>query len=149
MNTVVVIDDSEPDRYLASRAVRKAHQELKLIEYDTALEAVDDFLDSERFGARFGPHPPPTLVLLDINMPCMSGFEFLERLTESGISSTQCVVVMMLTSSDNPAERQRAKQFELVVDYLVKPLTPESLMAIVQRAEFAPKAEQAPSATDS
>jgi CheY-like chemotaxis protein len=69
------------------------------------------------------PHHPPSVVLVDINMPGMTGFEFVERLRpwleESGVSS---VVMLMLSSSVRVEDRARAE--ELGLDgYVRKPLT--------------------------
>ena len=138
LETIVILDDSEADRYLVHRTIERARLDVRVVQYSTALEAVEDFTDETRFVAQLGESPPPVLVLLDINMPRMNGFEFLERLQKEGASKREQVVVMMLTSSNNPAERERAKSFDLVVDFLEKPISAEQLLSIAQRPEFTP-----------
>ena len=136
LKTIVILDDSEADRYLVQRTIERAELDVQYIEYSTAYSAVDDFTDDARRETQVGKAPPPVLVLLDINMPRMNGFEFLERLQEGGASKKECLVVMMLTSSNNPAERERAKSYDLVVDFLEKPISAEQLRLIAQRPEF-------------
>ncbi|MFK7988276.1 MAG: response regulator [Sandaracinaceae bacterium] len=136
MKTVAIIDDSEEDRYLVRRALRRSKPGVGFVEYDSAFHAVEDFLDEQSFQANVGKPPPPVLVLLDINMPRMNGFEFLERLEKEGLANNPYFVVMMFTSSNDPKERARAEASPLVVDYIVKPITKEQMAAIGERPEF-------------
>lgn len=73
------------------------------------------------------------LILLDINMPVMNGFEFLEeyeRLTKEHHSRS---AIMMVSSSVHPADLERIKSFESVNDFIEKPLTEQLLDKIIQR----------------
>ena len=65
--------------------------------------------------------PPVNLILLDINMPCMNGFEFLQAYSGLQAARTRASVVM-LTSSPDPDDRSRALAFPCVRDYLLKPI---------------------------
>lgn len=59
------------------------------------------------------------LVLLDLNMPVMNGWEFLERVKDTELLSQLDIVIV--TSSIDKADRQKAKHFEKVVAYITKP----------------------------
>ncbi|MFK7998550.1 MAG: response regulator [Polyangiales bacterium] len=135
MNTLVVIDDSEPDRYLVRRVLGRAKPDVHFVEYTSAVEALDVFLEEDDFDGVVGTTPPPALVFLDINMPQMNGFEFLDRIKESA-SRKKCFVVVMFSSSNNPDDRQRASEFDFVADYMVKPITTAKLLAVSEREEF-------------
>ena len=65
----------------------------------------------------------PEFILLDINMPGMNGFEFLEEYHQLADNLKSNVVVMMLTTSLNPSDEHRAGQFDEVTGYRNKPLT--------------------------
>lgn len=65
----------------------------------------------------------PEVILLDINMPGMNGFEFLEEYHRLADQLKSNVVVMMLTTSLNPTDENRAEKFNEVTGYRNKPLT--------------------------
>jgi CheY-like chemotaxis protein len=66
----------------------------------------------------------PQLILLDINMPVMNGFEFLQAYDELNVTCKQSVVVVMLTTSMNPVDVDRLRTLP-VNGFLNKPLTEE------------------------
>lgn len=61
----------------------------------------------------------PDYIFLDLNMPMMNGWEFLEKYYEMGLPKTK---VIILTTSENPHHRTKANTFDLIQDYLTKPL---------------------------
>ncbi len=63
-------------------------------------------------------------------MPRMNGFEFLEAAAERFGPQFAKVVVIMLTTSLNPGDRQRAEAFEVVREFLNKPLTVEDVIEV-------------------
>jgi PAS domain S-box-containing protein len=73
----------------------------------------------------------PELIFLDIDMPKMNGWEFLEALEK--LERKEKTVVVMLTSSQDPESRKKAEQIKEVDDYLLKPLNEGSLMKIVEK----------------
>ena len=73
----------------------------------------------------------PELILLDINMPRMNGWEFLEGYRKLCIQKKQ-IIILMLTTSVNPADMERAKMNEDVKGFKIKPLTKDMLAEILQ-----------------
>ena len=112
-NTVMVVDDSETDLLFARIVLERSGVARHLVMMDSAREALD-------FLAR-PDNPVIDLILLDINMPGMDGFEFLGRY---GQQCAQPAPVVMLTSSPDPADRVRAQLHSFVRDFLTKPLSP-------------------------
>jgi CheY-like chemotaxis protein len=73
----------------------------------------------------------PEVILLDINMPGMNGFEFLEEYHLLAEQLKSNVVVMMLTTSLNPSDINRAGQYNEVTGYRNKPLTKAMLDEVI------------------
>jgi len=73
----------------------------------------------------------PNIIFLDINMPKMNGWEVLDELNNMGEAAYQSMVIM-LSTSQNPADQQKAEAYPFVQGYLHKPLTEEALTEIVQ-----------------
>ncbi|MFK7984874.1 MAG: response regulator [Sandaracinaceae bacterium] len=124
LRSVLVVDDDEDDRFIASRALRKSG----CVDYSFAAcdgqEALQLFADRAHARALHADAFPPTLTILDINMPRMNGIEFLEALDAMKLPiDAQTDVVVVLSSSDAPEDRATAAEFDLVKGYLVKPLT--------------------------
>lgn len=77
--------------------------------------------------------PDIGLLLLDINMPVMDGFGFLDAFEPLRAAGRTSAWVAMLTSSPDPIDRSRAEAHRAVVDYLVKPISVERARALAQR----------------
>ena len=75
----------------------------------------------------------PSLILLDLNMPGMDGWEFLEQFKR--IPETAHIPVVILTSSIDPQDIAKSKTFDNVKDYIPKPLTTEKLDQILASAK--------------
>lgn len=121
IEVLMLIDDSTFDQMIYRRIAEKSGLVNTLLQYTNPEEALEYLFDVQ--------NPRPSLILLDINMPQMDGFEFLEAATEK-VGIELCPVVVMLTTSLNPKDAQRAKRFELVRDFLNKPLTHDQLRAL-------------------
>jgi CheY-like chemotaxis protein len=72
----------------------------------------------------------PDLVILDIDMPLMNGFDFLEQCRQSGF--LQIFKVIILTSSKSRRDEERARKYP-IVDYLVKPVTGSEWLTVIDR----------------
>lgn len=134
--SVIVVDDSLDDRYLAQRVIRRACVAERIVEIEDGDELLPLLEDAERFRNECGEPPPPVLILLDINMPRRSGFEVLADLAErfaSGGADPRRFVIMMFTSSQNAADRQRSLHWPFVKEYLVKPIRSDAFRAVIER----------------
>jgi len=72
----------------------------------------------------------PEIIFLDINMPVMDGWEFLDKFTQIENKLDKTITLYVVSSSINPVDIERAKNTNAVKDYLVKPVTLEDLEAI-------------------
>ena len=111
---LAIIDDAEFDQMMYRRIVERAGIVGKLYTYHSGEDALKFMRQPDA--------PKFDVILLDINMPGMSGLEFLEVMTQSAEPIAAEVVIIMLTTSLNPKDVARARSYEIVKDYLNKPL---------------------------
>jgi CheY-like chemotaxis protein len=111
---ILLVEDDRVDVMTVQRALKKINISNPLHVARTAVEA----LAMLRGQADRAISPPPALILLDLNLPKMSGIEFLKELREDPRLKSLSVIV--LTSSDEPRDRAAAFQYD-VEDYIIKP----------------------------
>lgn len=126
LRRVVLIDDDDIDNAIHTRVLRKTD----LVDDIVAFQYADDAL--EYLAAE--PHEVD-LIFLDINMPRMTGFEFLEEYRKLREDCQARHVVVMLTTSLRDDDMRRAEEIPEVSGYHNKPLTVEGLADIL-RAHF-------------
>lgn len=120
--SVLIVDDNDEDRYLLRRLLKKTKLSLEILEAGGGRQGIDILTtpyDSLKPG--YPDIRSPVSLFLDINMPEMNGWEFLEEL-ERQQDSVQLnpTVVMMYSSSDDKYDKNKAKQFSAVSSYIVK-----------------------------
>ncbi|MCC9601681.1 response regulator [Stieleria sp. JC731] len=131
--SIVVVDDSEPDRYLAKRVIGMLDYDVDVVEYPAGDRFLEKLVDRHARSKEIGSPPPPTLVLLDINMPRVDGFEVLEAIQQHfGKDSSSELVVSMYTSSNFADDKDRAAKFDFVKEYVVKPLSKDDAKRLVE-----------------
>lgn len=81
----------------------------------------------------------PELILLDVNMPVMNGFDFLDAYTQLPVAKETPSIVIMLTTSLHPRDVQRVEQLH-IAGFLNKPLTKEKVTDILAQ-HFGQQAE--------
>jgi CheY-like chemotaxis protein len=140
LNCVLLIDDDEPTNYL-SELVISASRCTKKIEIATSGEMALQYLTSavENEPGETG-YPKPDLILLDINMPAMNGWEFMEKYGSIDVEQKANVVIIMLTTSLNPDDRWKSGNIPHISGFENKPLTQEKLSRILE--EFFPTVQQ-------
>lgn len=128
LREVMLIDDSDADLLYTQVMVEGSGVADAVLPFGLAEEALEFLRQPQGHDV--------DLILLDINMPEMNGFEFLEAYEKLHRSQQAHAVVVMLTSSPDPADRQRAMSYACVRDYVVKPIDRQAaaaLAAVVQR----------------
>ncbi|MDO6492064.1 MAG: response regulator [Cellulophaga sp.] len=127
LKSILLIDDDEATNFLHKMVIKKLNCTNDVIVKTNGQEAID-YLKTEKDGV----FPQPSLILLDINMPIMNGWEFLQeykKLEENQMAET---VIVMLTTSLNPDDKARALGFTQINDFKSKPLTPDGLRDILK-----------------
>jgi len=134
-NSILVVDDNESDRLLAKFAIEDSGLTDNVYFSNDGKEALDFIKDYEKNKLAYNEDYPPTLILLDINMPGMTGFEFLESYSQFHEDERyHTVVVLMLTSSHSQEDMEKAKQYKAVKGFLTKPVDEDNLLAAFKEA---------------
>ena len=115
IKTILLVEDNAQDEMLTVRALRKANVANRIDVVRDGQQALDYLFRHGEFADRTGPDLP-TVVLLDIGLPRLSGLEVLERLRSD--ERTALVPVVILTSSDEDPDR--LKGYELGCNSFVR-----------------------------
>ena len=112
--SLMLVDDNEFDQMMYKRIVDRSGVVANLLQFTDPAKALDHLRDPAT--------DMPSLVLLDINMPKIDGFEFLDIVTND-LGTRMCPVIVMLTTSLDPRDEERARKHDVVRDFYNKPLT--------------------------
>lgn len=120
--TVMLIDDCDADNFFHGIVIERSGIALAVKVFEWAEKALEWF--------QANPHHDVDLVLLDINMPRMDGFEFLDAFHRLPQANQGDAKICMLSSSPLGIDRERALVYPRVSDFVVKPLEDASLHQI-------------------
>ena len=118
INSILLIDDEISTNYIHKRIIEKLNICNEIIVYANPYDALTFLNDETQIS--------PNIIFLDINMPGMDGWEFLEEYEKKEVEN-QNTILVMLTTSNNPDDKLRAQHLDAVKEYLSKPLKPEDL----------------------
>jgi CheY-like chemotaxis protein len=125
LNEILLIDDDPGDTLLHRRVITGCNAARSIIEKRSVDDAIRYLAQPQ--GAR------PELILLDVQLPPKSGWDFLREFQCLPLAARQLTAVVMLTSCGDPANRRQGSESGMLVDYLVKPLTREALLAVLEK----------------
>jgi CheY-like chemotaxis protein len=132
INCILLVDDNPADNEFHKIKIMKAGV-TNYIKVVTSGQAALDYLAKAGEPTNSETFPKPDLIYLDINMPGMNGFEFLEEYKKLEEKLKSKVVIIMLTTSLNPDDRERALATHEVTEFQNKPLTIEILHEIIEK----------------
>lgn len=129
---VLLIDDDETTNYINKLTIMRAGIVSELLVSMNGKEAIDLLQERCQLSLVSGENCVPDLILLDINMPIMDGFGFLDALSKLEAMQNHNVVIAVLTTSSNPRDIERVKEAG-VTELLNKPLTRDALLKLIDK----------------
>ena len=122
LSCVLLIDDNDDDNFYHRIVLKETGITERIEVAETGYEALKFLQNVQRI---------PELIFLDINMPRMNGWEFLECYKQLSLEEKDKAIIIMLTTSRNPADEKKAGSMPEVKGFESKPLTFEMVSKIV------------------
>jgi len=127
-NRILLIDDDEPTNFMSKIIIQKADENSipsVMLNPKSALNILkNESINIEEI---------PDLIFLDINMPSMNGWDFLDEYKDLEIHKRKNILLYMLTTSMNDDDDVKSKEYSCVNGFMVKPLTVKSYSQIVNK----------------
>jgi CheY-like chemotaxis protein len=125
LNCILLVDDDNDDNLYHQIVINEMEIVDRIDTVHNGIEAIA-YLQDESIN-------PPDIIFLDLNMPKMNGWEFLEAYNYLSLAQKAKVLIVILTTSANPDDLERAKQIKDVTGYETKPLSKELLTQILEQ----------------
>jgi len=125
--TITLIDDDEIFIFLTKKAIEQTNLVDLIKVFKNGLDAIN-FLKENKNNIDLLPE----IILLDLSMPIMNGWQFLDEFAMLNPSIGKKIVIYICSSSISPNEIIRAKAISEVSDYIIKPLTKDKLIDLIK-----------------
>ncbi|MGI8635233.1 MAG: response regulator [Segetibacter sp.] len=136
INKVLCIDDDQITLVLCDLVIKKAGFAKEVLTARNGKEGLAWFSAYFSKNNTAEKQEPPKLILLDLNMPVMNGWDFLEDYLMKYSDRLPETKVVIISSTVNPEDFSRANRYELVIDFINKPLTTEGLEDLMQHEQL-------------
>jgi len=123
LDLILCVDDDPITLMLCKKVIVKASFSNTIITAkngEEALEYFNSILNKEE-------NKLPELIFLDLNMPVMDGWEFLDSFSTDKYSEVNSTNVIILSSTIDPEDLEKSKKYPMVIDFLSKPITTDML----------------------
>jgi CheY-like chemotaxis protein len=132
LNCVLLVDDDKGTNFINEMIIKKSGIAERIQTVLNGKEALDFITNKGKYESAGDVYPQPMLTLLDINMPVMDGWEFLEAYHALEEFQKGKIIIVMLTTSLNPDDKTRAEGISEVSDFKSKPLSREAFADIIK-----------------
>ncbi len=126
IKTCCIIDDDPIFIYGTKRMIKETDFCNSVIVFNNGEDALMGLKEAYKIDLEL-----PQVIFLDLNMPIMNGWEFLDELIKLPNTSLNNTVIYVTSSSVDPRDIERVKEYELISNYILKPITPNDLEMVL------------------
>lgn len=127
LDTILCIDDDPITLMLCKMVITKASFSNEIATAKNGEEALKYFNTLKQTNSNSNFKKQPQLIFLDLNMPVMGGWEFLDSFSTTDYSDYNDTKVIILSSTIDPEDLEKSKKYPMVIDFLSKPISKEML----------------------
>ncbi len=127
IKTACIIDDDPIFIYGTKRLMTEVDFCETVLVFQNGQDAIDGLNKITANGEKL-----PYVILLDLNMPIMNGWEFLEEFVKIPNHNREKVIIHIISSSVDPRDLERIKNYEVVNNYILKPISKEDLESALE-----------------
>ncbi|MBM1104889.1 response regulator [Aurantibacter crassamenti] len=127
INTSCIIDDDDIFIYGTKRIIKEVNFCEEILVFNNGQDALDEFKKLTDLGKEL-----PSIIFLDLNMPIMNGWEFLEQFTKIENNNQDKVIVYIISSSVDPRDLEKVGNYEIIHNYILKPFSSKDLESILK-----------------
>jgi len=127
---ICVIDDDDIYQFTITKILESIKLSKKILLFSDGEEALDFMVNN-----LYNDEELPDVIFLDINMPIMDGFQFMEEYVEIKHKLNKEIIIYMVSSSVDPVDIAKAKEISDVSDYIIKPIKAGQLRTIMAGLE--------------
>lgn len=126
IDTLCIVDDDDAFKFLTTMTIEDSDRVDNIMTFSNGQETIE-FLES----VKDRPEKIPEIILLDLNMPVMDGWEFLNEYISMKPRIGKQITIYIVSSSIDPKDFQKAKLIQEVSDFIIKPITEEKFHELI------------------
>lgn len=132
IKNICVIDDDKIYQYLTRRVISDTHLINDIEIFSNGLDAIN-YLETNSSDKK----KLPDVIFLDLFMPVMDGWNFLKNFTAIQTKLAKKIPIYIVSSSIDPIDIQKSKSLGYVTDFIIKPMTKDAFLKIMNKNELA------------
>lgn len=122
LSKIMLVDDQKMANFINKKLIEITGLATVVVDYTLPEKALQE-LENQK----------PDLIFLDLNMPVINGWKFLDHLNKKSYQTR----VVIVTSSTSEIDKQKARNYTQVIDFLIKPLTKDTILSLKSKLTLA------------